>query len=131
MPIPYSNDLRLKALKMIEEDGLSQKEVSKLLSINRSTIFRWKKRKDIEGDCNFKGYSKNKHKIKIKDISKFVDFLEKNKSLALADMANKFEGNISYITIYRMIKRLGYSYKKNSGYIKNEMKRKEISLKKK
>lgn len=107
------------------DDGISQKDVVKLLSINRSTIFRWKKRRELEGNCNFKGYNNNKDKLKIKDVSKFSKFLEDNKTLSLADMADKFECDICYTTIYKLIKKLGYSYKKNSGYILKEMKKKD------
>ena len=127
MSIPYSNDLRRKALKMIDE-GMQQREVSRLLSVNRSTLFRWKKRRKLEGNFDFKGYNKNKDKVKIKNISKFSKFLEDHKTLSLVDMADKFEHDVCYTTIYKLIKKLGYSYKKNSGYIKKEMKKREKNI---
>ena len=127
MSIPYSNDLRYKALKMID-DGMQQKEVTKLLSINRSTLFRWQKRRDLEGNCDFKGYSKNHDRRKIRNISNFVNFLEDNKTLSLSEMSDNFSIKVSQMTIYRLIKKLGYSYKKNSGYILNEMKEEERDI---
>ena len=40
-------------------------------------------------------------------------------------------GNISRSALQRTISKAGLSFKKSHGYIKNEMRRREISLKKK
>ncbi|WP_129556679.1 helix-turn-helix domain-containing protein [Piscirickettsia salmonis] len=42
MPSPYSYDLRIRALKMIDE-GIPITQISKLLKISRDTLHRWKK----------------------------------------------------------------------------------------
>lgn len=128
MSIPYSNDLRKKALKMIDE-GMQQREVSRLLSINRSTLFRWKKRRQLEGDCNFKGYNNNQAKCKITNLVKFEDFI-KNNNLTLEEYSLKL-GNVKREAVRMAIKKIGYSFKKNSGYIKNEMIKLEKSIIKK
>ncbi|QIX57324.1 IS630 transposase-related protein [Piscirickettsia salmonis] len=49
MPSPYSYDLRVRALKMIDE-GILITQVSKLLKISRDTLHRWKNRRDHTGD---------------------------------------------------------------------------------
>jgi transposase len=43
MSIPHSNDLREKVIDLIKQ-GKHRSEISELLSIDRSTIFRWNKR---------------------------------------------------------------------------------------
>ncbi|WP_152498674.1 IS630 transposase-related protein, partial [Piscirickettsia salmonis] len=48
MPSPYSYDLRIRALKMIDE-GILITQVSKLLKISRDTLHRWKNRRDHTG----------------------------------------------------------------------------------
>ncbi|QGP56459.1 Transposase [Piscirickettsia salmonis] len=48
MPSPYSYDLRIRALKMIDE-GIPITQVSKLLKISRDTLHRWKNRRDHTG----------------------------------------------------------------------------------
>jgi len=65
MPIPYSNDLRSKAINLIKK-GKKQTEVAELLSIDKATIFRWSKRAKELGNADFKGYNNNSDKIKIK-----------------------------------------------------------------
>ena len=111
MPIPYSNDLRQKALNMIDS-GILQKEVASILKINRTTLLRWKKRRKEQGNCDFKGYNKNQDKVKIKDIPRFTEFIKKNKLFSLAQMTEKWQGSNCVMTIYNNLKKLGYSYKK-------------------
>jgi len=112
MPIPYSNDLRNKAIDMIDQ-GLEQKEVAKLLSINRTTLHRWQKRKKLEGNCNFKGYNDNQDKIKIKDTSKISDLLKDDPFITAGEIASKLREDITSASISNYIKRLGLTLKKH------------------
>ena len=112
MPIPYSNDLRNKAIDMIDQ-GLEQKEVAKLLSINRTTLHRWQKRKKLEGNCNFKGYNDNQDKIKIKDTSKISDLLKDDPFITACEIASKLREDITSASISNYIKRLCLTLKKH------------------
>ena len=82
------------------DSGILQKEVASILKINRTTLLRWKKRRKEQGSFNFKGYNKNQDKVKIKDISRFTEFIEKNKLFSLAEMADKWQGSACVVTIY-------------------------------
>jgi len=128
MPIPYSNDLRNKAIDMIDQ-GLEQKEVAKLLSINRTTLHRWQKRKKLEGNCNFKGYNDNQDKIKIKDTSKISDLLKDDPFITASEIASKLREDITSASISNYIKRLGLTLKKTPKLIKKETKSTEKNIK--
>ena len=128
MPIPYSNDLRNKVISLINK-GKKQSHIAKMLDIDKSTIFRWNKSHKGNGNCNFKGYNQNQDKRKITDLVKFEELI-KNNNFTLEEYSLEL-GNVKREAVRITIKKIGYSYKKNSGYIKNEMKRQEIDLKKK
>jgi hypothetical protein len=42
--------------------------------------------------------------------------------------SNKKVGNVTHVTVFYCIKKLGYTFKKSHGYIKSETKKKEESL---
>jgi transposase len=128
MPIPYSNDLRKRVISLINK-GKKQSHIAKMLDIDKSTIFRWNKSYKRNGNCNFKGYNQNQDKRKITDLVKFEELI-KNNNLTLEEYSLEL-GNVKREAVRITIKKIGYSYKKNSGYIKNEMKRQEIDSKKK
>ena len=125
MAIPYSQDLRLKAINLINK-GKKQVHIAKMLDIDKSTIFRWNKRYKTEGDCNFKGYNHNEDKCKINDLIAFEELI-KNNNCTLEEYSLKL-GNVKREAVRMAIIKIGYSYKKNSGYIKNVEKKKEIAL---
>lgn len=125
MPIPYSNDLRKKVIDLIKQ-GKKRLEISELLSIDKSTIYRWYKRFKELNNVDFKGYNNNQDKIKI-NPSILEKMIKDNPSLTLAEMAKKI-GNVTDITILNTLRRLGYSFKKSHGYIKKETKREDKNL---
>jgi len=53
MAIPYSNDLRKKAIDLIKK-GKKQTEIAELLSIDKATIFRWNKRVKEIGNADLR-----------------------------------------------------------------------------
>jgi transposase len=125
MSIPYSIDLRKKVIQLIKQ-GKQKSEISKLLSINRSTIFRWYKRFEEVGNVDFKGYNNNQEKIKISQ-NILERIIKNNPSLTLFEIAKEV-GNVSDVTVLNSLRRLGYSFKKSHGYIKKEMKKKDKNL---
>lgn len=127
MPVPYSNDLRQKAMNLIVKKKKSQVEVAEFLSIDKSTIFRWYKSYRKEGSCDFKGFTDNKHRIKINitDLHKIELLLKTNPFITAKEIALKLSVKVSNNTISRNIKKLGYSLKKTPNCIENEVRKKE------
>ncbi len=120
MVVPYSNDLRKKVINLINS-GKSQVEISKLLQIDKITIYRWNKRFKETGNLEFKGYSRNKDKLKI-NPEKIEEIIKQNPSLTLWEIARKI-GTVSDVTVLNYLRKLGYSFKKSHGFIKSEMKK--------
>jgi len=113
----YSNDLRKKAINLLLK-GMKQIEVAILLSIDKSTIYRWYKRYKEIGHSNYlKGHLVGRPN-KIEESSILEKAINAKPDSTLHELANKF--NVSFMTIYRGIKKLGYTFKKSHGYIKNE-----------
>ncbi|QGP54666.1 Transposase [Piscirickettsia salmonis] len=73
MPSPYSYDLRIRALKMIDE-GIPITQVSKLLKISRDTLHRWKNRRDHTGDVKARFGYQTGYNHKISDMEEFQKF---------------------------------------------------------
>jgi len=110
MSSPYPYELRIRALKLIEE-GMSISKVRDLLNISRQTLHKWRDIKQAGGDIAPKmGYQKGSgHKIK--DLEEFKIFIDNNKNKSLKELG-RISG-VSSATIWRGIQKLGYSYKKN------------------
>ena len=130
MPKPYDYDLRKRAINLINNNK-KRRFVSKTLQISIATIDRWIAIYKRTGDVQPTKEVVTGRKSSIKDFNSFTEFVQSNKLLSLSEMTHKWQDKISFMTIYRNIKKLGYSYKKNSGYIKSETKKLEESSKKK
>ena len=122
MPVPYSNDLRLKAINLLIRDKKTQKQVAGIFSITQTTVSRWLKSFNDQGHCNFKGYHNNKDKIKIRDPNKIKELIKQNPFITSREIAKKLDLDVVNSTILNYIKRLGISFKKTQGYISSEMK---------
>ena len=59
MPIPYSNGIRSRAIKLLTKDKKTQKQVADIFSITQATISRWLKDSNTNGHCNLKGNNRN------------------------------------------------------------------------
>lgn len=111
MPKQYSEDLRLKVIKKVEE-GEAIAKVSRMFSISRESIYSWIRIKEKTGSIKAKkGYQKG-HSHKIKDLEKFASFIQNNDGKTLKEMALKWPEPISAKTICKWLKRIGYTYKK-------------------
>ena len=125
----YDYDLRSRAISLINS-GNKRGFVSDLLKISIPTLDRWINRQKKTGDVKPKSDLKTGRKKIISNSRQFTKFIQKNTHLSLSQMQDKYK-EVSFMTIYRGIKDLGYSYKKNSGYIKKEIKKKEKNISKK
>jgi transposase len=111
MGIAYSYDLRIRAINLINS-GTKINKVAKLLDIGRSTLHTWlaqsRKGLDIKPKTSWqRGYG---HKIT--DLEKFKEFVDKNSDSTITELAEKW-GMAKRSTIYRALKKIGYSKKKD------------------
>lgn len=120
MPIPYSNDLRSRAIDLLLNEKKSQQKVAEIFSVTQATISRWLTSYRIYGNCNFKGYNQNKDKIKIDDPDKIKKLIQKDPFITSSQIARKLSLDVSDVTILNYIKKLGFTFKKTQGFIKKE-----------
>ena len=112
MAAAYSYDLRVKVIKFLESKG-TIKEASRLFNINRLTVIAWKKIKKETGDVKAKtGYHVG-HRLIIKDTARFERLVEDNKDKSSQELAKLWHEPVSGKSVLRLLKKLGYSYKKN------------------
>lgn len=118
MPIPYSNDLRSRAIDLLLNKKKSQQKVAEIFLVTQATISRWLKSYKVYGHCNFKGYNQNKDKIKISNTDKIKKLIEKNPFITSNQIARELSLDVSDVTILNYIKKLGFTFKKTQGFIK-------------
>tara|TARA_B110000259_G_C14032591_1_gene407444 strand:+ start:106 stop:477 length:372 start_codon:yes stop_codon:yes gene_type:complete len=123
MPIPYSNDLRSRAINLLTKDKKTQKQVADIFSVTQATISRWLKDFNERGHCKFKGYNKNDDKIKVYDPSKIKDLVDQNPFITTKEIARNLSLDVTDVTILNYIKRLGLSFKKTQGFTSRETKK--------
>lgn len=103
----YSIDLRKKVISFIEE-GNSQLLATKLFKLNKATVNRWWLRYKTEGHVNPRKNLGSKPRI---DSLLLKDYLDNNADFNLSDISKLF--NVSKVSAYKHLKKLGYSYKKS------------------
>ncbi len=123
MANPYSEDLRIRAIKLIDE-GTGPTDVSKILHISRGILYRWLDQRRLTASIKPKENWRKGYRPKITDLNVFKKFVDENVGLTSGEMAEEW-GNISSKTIRKMLKRLGYTRKKRPMAIKKEMKKSE------
>ena len=121
MPKAYSEDLCEKVMTAIELDGMPITEASELFNVARSSIYRWKQRKQETGSFKAKK-SKGATGI-IKDWERFEKFVEANRDKTQEEMAKLWSESISARTISRALKKIGFTRKKRPMAIGKEMKK--------
>ncbi len=121
MAIAYSQDLRERALNLIES-GMPITDISRLLSISRPTLYKWQRHRETKcllgkAQTFFTGSTSAKQPgpptwlSKIKDWKKFIEFVEQHGDKTQEEMA-KLWGNCTSHTISRGLKKIGYTRKK-------------------
>jgi len=85
----YSVDLRERVLKAVDE-GMLRAVVSSQFSINLKTIYLWLKQRKERGNIHpITGYQ-NGHSHKIKNLSKFKDFVDFNSGMTQKILADRW-----------------------------------------
>lgn len=110
MPSPYSYDLRVRVVAAVEK-GMTVKDASQTFGLHRDTITTWLARKEATGDVQAKtGYQRG-HSHKIPDPAQFQAFLERQGDATLDHLAAAW-GGVKRMTIWRQLRKLGYTHKK-------------------
>ena len=112
MAAAYSYDLRVKVIKFLEGKG-TIRETSRLFNINRNTVIAWKKIKKATGDVRAKTNYQVGHRLIIKDTARFKQLVEEHKDKSSMELAKLWHEPVSSKSVLRLLKKLGYSYKKN------------------
>lgn len=97
-------DYRQRVFEIKNSEDLTYEETSNRFKVNIRTLFRWKKRIVPKK-------TRNKPATKV-DMEKLKKDIEKNPDAYLYERAQEFKVGTS--TIFYAIKRLGFSYKKNT-----------------
>src|SRR5271163_410445 len=116
----YSNDLRERVVKA-RLSGISVEDVSEMFQVSRDCVYRWVKRHRESGNAHPKrrgGYKKPK----ITDMVKFEAFAKAHAHSTLTQMKEKWEGDVSEMSVSRALKRLGWTRKKSIIITANAMK---------
>ncbi|ETZ07427.1 transposase [Holospora obtusa F1] len=120
----YSVDLRERVIEYIKL-GNTQNTTSKIFKVSKSSVNRWWMRYQEAGSIKAKPRLGSKGKI---DPEKLRVYVEANEDKKLAEIAKLF--NISVCSVYRRLKKLGFSYKKKPLPMWKQAKKNESNIKK-
>ena len=126
MAIPYSEDLRVRAIDLIKR-GNSLSQVSRLLKISRPTLDRWLNQFETTGSTAPGLAIPKPQPAKIRDWSKFKELVDSHGDLTQKELASLW-GDVSHDPISRGLKKLGYTRKKK--LIKNAVKKPDFNSRK-
>ena len=121
MPGSYSYDLRVRVIAAVET-GMSVREVSCTFGVHRETIRNWLARKEATGDVQAKTGYQHGHSHKITDPVQFQVFLQQQGDPTLESLAEAW-GGVKRMTIWRQLRKLGYTHKKRPFAMLNATKR--------
>jgi len=110
MPIAYSQDLRQRALDLLNS-GVPLTSVSRLLNISRPTLYTWLHKFQTTGSTAPSTPCPPPQVSNIKDWQKFKEFVERNGDKTQQEMSELW-GQGSRHTISRGLKKLGITRKK-------------------
>ena len=115
MAIAYSQDLRKRALSLLEKD-LSITQVSRLLEISRPTLYKWQNQFQTTGSIKPLTPVRSSSSSHIKNWGKFQEFVDFYGDKTQSEMAELWSieigKKVSHDTISRGLKKLGYTRKK-------------------
>ena len=114
---PYSHDLRQKVMNHLNQ-GNSQQETARVFDIHKNTISRWCTRYKIEGHFKERQRLGLKSQVNKEALSEFVTH---NPDARLKDVGEKF--NITGTQVGRILKKIGFSYKKKRLVMKKQVKK--------
>jgi transposase len=110
MPSPYSYDLRIRVVAAVEK-GMGVKDASQTFGVHRDTITGWLARKEATGDVQAKAGYQRGHSHKITDPEQFKAFVVAQGEATVEELAEAW-GDVKRMTIWRQLRKLGYTHKK-------------------
>lgn len=121
MPAPYSYDLRVRVVAAVE-NGMGVLEASRTFGLHRDTIKTWLGRKEATGDVQAKTGYQHGHSQKITDPVQFQAFVQQQGDATLEELAVAW-GGVKRMTIWRQLRKLGYTHKKRPFAMPSERRR--------
>ena len=110
MPFAYSADLRQKVINAID-NGMRPSEASRVFQLSRNTINLWRRQFETKGILVPEPpRNPPRSRAKIQD-SEFTAFVDSHRHWSLKQFATQF--GVGFQTIFKYLKRLGYTRKKN------------------
>lgn len=118
----YSFDLRIRVVDWVLRFKRSVRDASIMFQIGKSTVWRW---------LNHRDSVRKKHNKNNNDVKKVIKDLIENgwykRIRDLRDIVNsKISRDISVSTVYRIVKKLGYSCKQLRHKVENTKNSKEV-----
>jgi transposase len=127
MAAAYSLDLRSRVLAEYDKGVFKKSEIAELFKIDQKTIYNWVKRRSLTGEIKPKSGYQQGHSHKITEQEKFKEFIANNPNINLKELAKRW-GNVSHVTIGRMLHKLNYTFKKNSLFTKSGTKQSALNI---
>ncbi|MDG2992098.1 IS630 family transposase, partial [Candidatus Synechococcus calcipolaris G9] len=127
MPLPYSLDLRHKALRAIDQ-GEKKTQVCRLFNISRNTLDLWLKRRQQTGSVAPNTHYRRGPAPKVNDLDAFGTFAQEHGHLTQQQMAERWPEAISNRTIGKALKRIQFTRKKTYGYRERNEDRRQAFL---
>ena len=109
----YSLDFRKAVLAYVDE-GHSQRETTALFKITPRCVSRWLKLRE-QGKLQALPVPRSPHKLFLEPLKEYID---KHPDSTLAEIAKHFNCGIN--AVFKALRKLGYTYKKNKKSIKKE-----------
>jgi transposase len=117
MVMAYSNDLRTSAVTYFLNSNLRFKDVAAIFMIGVATLHEWVKRFQETGGIEVKKSTGRPRLLPVEKHAEFEEFIRSNADNTLEQLSEKWYAlhgeKLSIFCIYRSIKRIGFSYKKN------------------
>ena len=111
MAVPYSYDLRQKAIEAVKR-GERKSDVCRMLKISRNTLDLWLKREEQTQDYRAITNFQKGCRHKITDWERFREFAQKHGDKTQGQMALLWGNNMTQQNISDALRKLGLSRKK-------------------
>ena len=112
MAHPYSDDLRLRVMASLAE-GVPVPELADRYGINTSTIYRWRRQRDTNGNLTFSGWRGGRPpKITAAQKERMIALLRQNPDMTLEKLQQHSHVPISLPRIWQILDSEGITLKK-------------------
>lgn len=120
----YSKDLRIRIIAAIENGELTQVEILRHFGISKTGLWYFLKHIEETGSVDPKPYRGGRRsKFQEKDIERIKKYLEKNPDATLEEILEYSGKDASIMSVFRMLKKIGYRLKKSHYSLVNKNER--------